>query len=152
MTLEEKLIRLRKKEGLSQEVLAEKLGVSRQAVSRWEAGETTPDLINLLGLCTVFSVSADYLIHDDYADESDIPMVRRANEAVSRRDRKLCQWHFRMMIAGVAFALLGLLAALLSGSAWCLPCCALGLVVAAVQGYRYLSFKKSLFLNSASNG
>ena len=64
MKFEEKLVMLRKEHKLSQEQLAEKLGVSRQAVSRWEAGETTPDLANLLGLCDAFSVSADYLIRD----------------------------------------------------------------------------------------
>ena len=64
MKFEEKLVKLRKEHKLSQEQLAEKLGVSRQAISRWEAGETTPDMANLLGLCDVFDVSADFLIRE----------------------------------------------------------------------------------------
>ena len=64
MKFEEKLVKLRKEHKLSQEQLAEKLGVSRQAISRWEAGETTPDLANLRGLCDAFGVSADSLIRE----------------------------------------------------------------------------------------
>ena len=45
MTLNEKLLSLRKKEGLSQESLAEKLGVTRQTISNWESGQTSPDLL-----------------------------------------------------------------------------------------------------------
>ena len=61
MRFEEKIVELRKAKGLSQEELAEQLGVSRQAVSRWELGQTLPDISNLLQLCELFGVSADYL-------------------------------------------------------------------------------------------
>ena len=50
LKFQEKLVALRKGKGRSQEQLAEKLGVSRQAISRWESGESTPDMLNLLGL------------------------------------------------------------------------------------------------------
>ena len=50
MRFEEKIINLRKQKGLSQEELAEQLGVSRQAVSRWELGQTLPDIVNLVQL------------------------------------------------------------------------------------------------------
>ena len=62
MELAEKLIRLRKENGMSQEELADRLGVSRQAVSRWEQGSTYPDIPNLRKLMKVFGVSADYLV------------------------------------------------------------------------------------------
>ena len=62
MTFGEKLLELRKQNNFSQEELAEKLGVSRQAVSRWESGETMPDSPNLLQISKIFSVSADYLL------------------------------------------------------------------------------------------
>ena len=65
MKFEEKLVSLRREQKLSQEQLAEKLGVSRQAVSRWEAGSTTPDMLNIIGLCEIFQVSADYLIREE---------------------------------------------------------------------------------------
>ena len=64
MTFNEKLLSLRRKAGLSQEELAEKLDVSRQAVSRWEMGETMPDAQNLIMLSDIFGVSVDYLLRD----------------------------------------------------------------------------------------
>lgn len=82
MKFEEKLIQLRKARGLSQEALAEQLGVSRQAVSRWELGETTPDLANLKQLSELYGVSADYLIHDEYESDSDIPKAKEYNIAL----------------------------------------------------------------------
>ena len=69
MSFADKLIQLRKAKGLSQEDLADSLGVSRQAISRWEQGNTFPDLPNLQKIVKVFGVSADYLICDDYTDE-----------------------------------------------------------------------------------
>lgn len=66
MTMAEKILALRKKAGLSQEELAEKLGVSRQAVSRWEMGSAFPDAPNILGLSRLFKVSTDYLLYDEY--------------------------------------------------------------------------------------
>lgn len=78
----EKLIQLRKQKGYSQESLAEKLDVSRQAISRWENGETTPDMSVLIKLCEVYSISADYLIRDDYEKEDDIPVIKRKNEEI----------------------------------------------------------------------
>ena len=65
MRFEEKIVELRKAKGLSQEELAEQLGVSRQAVSRWELGNTLPDIPNLVQLCGIFEVSADYLVRDE---------------------------------------------------------------------------------------
>ena len=62
MKFEEKLIDLRKKYGMSQEELADRLGVSRQAISRWELGSTLPDAPNLLKLSDLFGVSIDYLL------------------------------------------------------------------------------------------
>ena len=66
MTMAEKILALRKKEGLSQEELAEKLGVSRQAISRWEMGAAFPDAPNILGLSRLFGVTTDYLLYDEY--------------------------------------------------------------------------------------
>jgi DNA-binding XRE family transcriptional regulator len=64
MTFSEKLIRLRRREGLSQEALAEVLGVSRQAVSRWEQGTALPDGAKLLPCARHFGVSVDWLLDD----------------------------------------------------------------------------------------
>ena len=61
MTLGEKLLELRKKEGLSQEEAAEKLGVSRQTVSKWETDQTAPELGKAKLLCQLYGVSYGYL-------------------------------------------------------------------------------------------
>ena len=68
MTLSEKLQNLRRAAGLSQEQLAEQLGVTRQAVSKWETGEGKPDIDNLLPLARLLGTTVDYLL-DDGADE-----------------------------------------------------------------------------------
>ena len=67
MKLNDKIYELRKKEGLSQEALSEKLGVSRQSVSKWETGEATPEVSKLLAISKLFGVTTDYLL-DDEAD------------------------------------------------------------------------------------
>ena len=65
MILADKIIRLRKKMGWSQEELAERMGVSRQAVSKWESAQSTPDFERVLQLSTLFGVSTDYLLKDE---------------------------------------------------------------------------------------
>ena len=65
MILADKIIENRKKNGWSQEELAEKLGVSRQSVSKWESMQAVPDMKKILQLSEVFGVSTDYLLRDD---------------------------------------------------------------------------------------
>ena len=59
--LSERIYQLRRRRGLSQEQLAEKLGVSRQTVSKWEGGQSTPELEKLRALCACFQVTLDQL-------------------------------------------------------------------------------------------
>ena len=73
MTFAEKLTRLRRREGLSQEALAEQLGVSRQAVSRWEQGTALPDATKLLPCAKLFSVSVEWLLDDARGWEDRVP-------------------------------------------------------------------------------
>lgn len=68
MILADKIILLRKKNGWSQEELAEKMGVSRQAVSKWEGALSAPDLDKVLLLSQILGVSTDYLLKDDMED------------------------------------------------------------------------------------
>ena len=101
MTFGEKLVKLRKANGYTQEALAEMLDVSRQAVARWESGETTPELRLLPKICEIYKVSADYLIHEDYESDEDIPAVKGKSEeirAVSELTKKL------FLISALAFA------------------------------------------------
>lgn len=62
MDLGKRLQELRREKGLSQEALAERLGVTRQAVSKWETGESLPDVYRLAQLSELFGVTTDYLI------------------------------------------------------------------------------------------
>lgn len=72
MTLAEKIAWCRKRAGLSQEELAERVGVSRQAVSKWELGDATPEVGKLLQLARTFGVTTDWLLGED-APEEDAP-------------------------------------------------------------------------------
>ena len=67
MTIEiaDRLVKLRKQKGLSQEELADKLGLSRQAVSKWERAEASPDTDNLICLAKLYGVSLDELLNTD---------------------------------------------------------------------------------------
>ena len=64
MILADKIIDLRKKNGWSQEELAEQLGVSRQAVSKWEGAQSVPDMGRIVQMSELFGVSTDYLLKD----------------------------------------------------------------------------------------
>lgn len=65
MILADKIMNLRKKQGWSQEELAEKLDVSRQSVSKWEGGLSIPDLNKIIAMSSLFGVSTDYLLKDE---------------------------------------------------------------------------------------
>ena len=67
MTMGEKILNLRKARGWSQEELAERIGVTRQAVGRWESGAAKPDADKIIAVCDLFGVSADYLLRDHAA-------------------------------------------------------------------------------------
>ena len=73
MKLGEKLQQLRRQSGLSQEQLAARLTVSRQAVSKWELDETMPDTENVIQLSRLFGVSCDYLLREE-VDEQGAPV------------------------------------------------------------------------------
>ena len=65
MILADKIIELRKRSGYSQEELAEKLGVSRQSISKWEGAQSIPDMNKILAMADLFGVSTDYLLRDE---------------------------------------------------------------------------------------
>ena len=80
MILADKIIDLRKKCGWSQEELAEKLGVSRQAVSKWESAQSIPDLERVIAMSQLFSVSTDYLLKEEM--EASVPQTMSAEEVM----------------------------------------------------------------------
>lgn len=70
MKLYEKITLYRKKNGLSQEELAEKIGVSRQAVSKWETGDALPEITKLKALAETFNVTVDFLLDEETTEFS----------------------------------------------------------------------------------
>lgn len=70
MNLNQKITQLRNDNNWSQEELAEKLNVSRQSVSKWESGQSKPDLDKIIALADIFDVSTDYLLKDDTEEKS----------------------------------------------------------------------------------
>ena len=96
MILADKIIYLRKKNGWSQEELAEMLNVSRQSVSKWESSGATPELNRIIEMSKIFSVSVDYLIKDeieeveytgdaDYENDDIRVTMEDANEFINLR-------------------------------------------------------------------
>lgn len=85
MIFADKLIDLRKKNGMSQEELAEKMNVSRQAVSKWEGAQSVPDLNRILALSRIFSVTTDYLLNDEIEVLDDEPVIGDDDEKSLRK-------------------------------------------------------------------
>lgn len=76
MIIADKIIENRKKNGWSQEELAEKLGVSRQSVSKWESAQSIPDMKKILLLSETFGVSTDYLLRDEIEERQEMETVQ----------------------------------------------------------------------------
>lgn len=89
MKLADKILNLRKTHGMSQEDLAEKLNISRQAISRWEMGTAQPDTPNVLQLSKLFGVTIDYLLNDDYESDHDVPAMKETEATKAEANRQL---------------------------------------------------------------
>ncbi|MBD5466103.1 MAG: helix-turn-helix transcriptional regulator [Lachnospiraceae bacterium] len=89
MKLSQKIYELRKTNKLSQEQLAEKVGVSRQSISKWESGETLPELERLVALSQVFNVSTDYMLLSKDVDELTIRTECLEKEQNEVREKRL---------------------------------------------------------------
>ena len=85
MILADKIINLRKKNGWSQEELAEKLGVTRQSISKYEGAQSIPDLDKIVKLSEMFGVTTDYLIKDELEEEEYAASQMQENESESDR-------------------------------------------------------------------
>jgi len=96
MTLREKLIVLRDKAGITQMALAHQLGVSRQAVTRWESGDTTPSMDKLKALAKIYGVSLDWLCSEsDMADEKPVEVVELLEDNATARAKNKKKRKFR---------------------------------------------------------
>ena len=90
MVLGDKIIRLRRQNGWSQEELAEQLGISRQSVSKWESGTSVPDLDKIIKLSGSFRVSTDYLLKEESEEaERSIPPYTEPDTAIQKAERKV---------------------------------------------------------------
>ena len=94
MNFAEKMIELRKQQNLSQQDLADRLGVSRQAISRWETGAVQPLADSVKSLAQVFQVSTDYLLNDDLDDPTPLhpPQPAPTPQEKSKSARKHRKW------------------------------------------------------------
>lgn len=102
MKLPDKIIKHRKANGWSQEDFAEKLNISRQAISRWENGTALPDAQNILQISKLFNVTTDYLLNDDYESDGDIPAVLTATKETSDLFSKKKQLH---LVSAIGFTI-----------------------------------------------
>lgn len=103
MTFAEKLQLLRKQRGWSQEELAARVPISRQAVSKWENGTAMPDTENVLALADLFGVSTDYLLRENCVSDDDTPAARRWEDTARLEQNRRAGW-----IVCVGFQYLGL--------------------------------------------
>ena len=112
MALSEKLYTLRKKSGLSQEQLAEQLNVSRQAISKWESGSSSPESDKLIAISRYFHVSLDYLMKEDEDPFVDAPPIEQRGPAQGTNHTQrsmgllLCVSGILCLIAGGLLSLL----------------------------------------------
>lgn len=88
MTLGEKIQKLRSRQRLSQEALAEKVTVTRQTISKWELDQSTPDLDFIVQPSDVFNVSSDYLIKEELVEPDELPYKKR-NYHLSEKTQRI---------------------------------------------------------------
>lgn len=85
----DRLVELRKSHGFSQEALSEKLGVSRQAISKWERGESSPDTDNLIALANIYGITLDDILNPNKDIHSSIsPKEDKQNEEITEKVEK----------------------------------------------------------------
>ncbi len=108
MTIGEKILTLRKGRGLSQEQLADVLGVSRQAVSKWEAEQSMPDIDKIVAVADFFGVTTDYLLYKDAeitdTDSSNASEIENS-EKTEYDNKKLKNRKIQTALEAVAIAL-----------------------------------------------
>lgn len=85
MIFSEKLQLLRKNKGFTQEGFAERLKVSRQAVAKWEAGQSYPDIVNLIQISNILNVTVDYLVKDQRCSVK--PISTELSNASTKKSR-----------------------------------------------------------------
>lgn len=109
MTLPERLMKLRKAAGLSQEEVAEKLELTRQTVSKWETGQSSPDLDKVLPLCDLYHITPDELLHDGGSDEADeLKIQKDAARAEELLEKSVAKKKLIGILSGIMLYVLGI--------------------------------------------
>ena len=116
MILADKIIDLRKKNGWSQEELAEKLGVSRQSISKWEGAQSVPDMNRILAMSDLFGVTTDYLLKDALEPDrpAEIPTDVDSEEPLRRVEMEEANDFLQTRIVTAARIALGVALCILS--------------------------------------
>lgn len=144
MRLSDKIVRLRKEKGWSQETLAEKLNVSRQAVSRWEGATAQPDASNILQLSKLFGVTADYLLNEDFESDNDLPKVKEI-KSDGVQQIMIFMVTLEVMILIIQFMSTIILQSVFFGILSFIP------FVAVIGGFEYAYQKKSTEVNETGS-
>ncbi len=88
MKFGDNLKQIRKSKNISQEELAEKLGVSRQSVSKWETGENYPSMYNIMCLCDIFKCKINNLVHESMSDINSLDEEIKMNVVKFKEDKQ----------------------------------------------------------------
>ena len=88
MPFEEQIKHYRKQAGLSQEKMAEKIGVSRQAITKWENGTGTPDIVNLMAIADLFQISVDELLSNEKSEKKQPNYIYESRTEYDIDDKK----------------------------------------------------------------
>ena len=107
MTFSEKISALRKQKGWSQEELAEKLMVTRQAVSKWESAQSMPDLDKLVQLSEALGVSTDYLLKDEQAQSAPVPATAEQTVKPRHVTQEEARRYLQLQMAAIPKTTLG---------------------------------------------
>lgn len=107
MTFSEKISALRKQKGWSQEELAEKLMVTRQAVSKWESAQSMPDLDKLVQLSEALGVSTDYLLKDEQAQSAPVPAAAEQTVKPRHVTQEEARRYLQLQMAAIPKTTLG---------------------------------------------
>jgi len=113
MEFQQRLSSLRKQKGISQEALAERLNVSRQAISKWENGESSPELSKFIMLCEIFEVTPNFLLGYDESIRQEEAKTEQPNIINKRAGAYRAAMRILVIFMGFILACVSLVVAML---------------------------------------
>lgn len=115
--LSERIYKFRRENGLSQEQLAEKIGVSRQSISKWESGSSTPELEKLLALSECFNITLDELVREEDGSQGPNEPPQKAERAGGSRGVEMKVGIWLCLAGAVCLILAGIMMVVSPGAA-----------------------------------